>query len=106
MGFKSMFNVTLNGAVLLTGGLGTEVIREEAQLRGGQCGGQAISQHRRFCLVHIMGTCQADFWYKKRSKPSETCKELTKNFHPCKIGQKEVDFSNACVQLNSGQNRF
>ena len=34
-----MFNVTLNG-FLLTGGLGTEVIREEAQLRGGQCGGQ------------------------------------------------------------------
>ena len=71
-------NVTLNGAVLLTGGLGTEVIREEAQLRGGQCGGQAISQHRRFCLVHIMGTCQADFWYIKRTKPSETGKELTK----------------------------
>ena len=61
-----MFNVTLNGAVLLTGGLGTEVIREEAQLRGGQCGGQAISQQRGFCLAHIMGTCQADFWQKPR----------------------------------------
>ena len=91
MGFKSMFNVTLNGAFLLTGGLGTEVIREEAQLRGGQCGGQAISQHRRFCLVHIMGTCQADFWYKKGQSHLKLVKNLQKLFHPCKIGQKEVD---------------
>ena len=79
-----MFNVTLNGAVLLTGGLGTEVIREEAQLRGGQCGGQAISQHRRFCLAHIMGTCQADFWYKK----GQSHLKLVKNFKNCFIHAK------------------
>ena len=85
-----MFNVTLNG-FLLTGGLGTEVIREEAQLRGGQCSAEdkRISQHRRFCLAHIMGTCHADrqmFGTKKGQK--KLVKNFQKLFHPCKISKK------------------